>query len=318
MTVSHGAVQRHRVTTTDPEEAVEYQQAYARFRAGPVRREGFEFVLETASIGSMSVGHMRHAARMEAQAEPTAALVAVEVLAGRVHVRDDRGNEAATDVVLAPHWARHAARWAGYLRLTTLDPAEVARVGAERSGLAPPDVRFDTMTPLSAGHGRYWTRLVDHVDRDLLAYDDLMALPLLRQEAAHRLIAGALVVFPNSTLGARPGGQDSGEPATVRRAMAYIDAHADEDITVTEVADAARMGPRGLQAAFRRHRGETPLAYLRQVRMERAHHHLLAADPADGVTVGDVAARWGFSNAGRFSAAYRQAYGCSPRETLNR
>ena len=311
-------MQRHRVATTDPDEAVEHQQAYARFRAGPIRREGFEFTLETASVETMSVGRMRHTTRMEAQAEPTTALVAVEVLGGSLDVRDGRGQEAAGDLVLAPHWARSAARWAGDLRLTALDLGEVARVGAEVSGLDARDVRFDSMTPLSAGHARYWTRLVDHVDRDLLVHDDLMALPLLRQEAVHRLIVGALVVFPNSTLAPEPLGRDGGEPATVRRAMAFIDAHADEDITVTEVADAARMGPRGLQAAFRRHRGETPLAYLRQVRMQRAHHDLLAADPAAGVTVAAVAARWGFSNAGRFSAAYREAYGCSPRASLGR
>ncbi|GAA4916314.1 AraC-like DNA-binding protein [Actinomycetospora succinea] len=313
-----GAVLRRRVHTTDPDEAVAHQQAYARFRAGPIERHGFEFSLVTASVETFGVTHMRHAARIEAQAEPTPALTAVEVVDGEVDVRDARGHQAATDLVLAPTWSPYASRWAGHLRMTTLDLDEVARVGAEVSGLAPDEVAFGTMTAISPAHARWWTTLVSHVEDDLLAHDDLMALPLLRREALQRLARAALTVFPNSTLDHEAHGRDSGEPATVRRAMAYIDAHADEDVTVTEVAEAARMGPRGLQAAFRRHRGETPLAYLRQVRLERAHRDLEAADPAGGLTVAAIAFRWGFSNPGRFSATYRRVYGCSPAETLGR
>ncbi|MFC5138881.1 helix-turn-helix transcriptional regulator [Actinomycetospora rhizophila] len=318
MTTCREAVLRHRVHTTDPDEAVGYQQAYARFRAGPIEREGFTFTLAGTSSEGLDISHMRHAARMEARAEPTPALTAVELVGGRLAVDDGRGEQDAT-LVLAPHWAGYASRWAGYLRMTSLDLGDVARIGAELSGLEPGEVRFATMTPLSAEHARYWSRLVSSVDRDLLAHDELMAIPLLRREALHRLVVGALAVFPNSTQGDEPRRRDlGGEPATVRRAMAYIDAHADEDVTVSEVAQAARMGPRGLQAAFRRHRGQTPLEYLREVRMERAHRDLRAADPADGTTVRAVAARWGFSNAGRFSASYRRAYGCSPAETLAR
>lgn len=318
MSDSPGAVQRHEVYTTDPDEAVAHQQAYARFRAGPIEREGFEFALRTASAGPLSVGRMRHGARIEARSEPTPAFVTVEVLDGEAGIQDGHRHDTTSDVLLAPHWSPYASHWAGSLRLTALDLDEVGRVGAELSGLEPSEVRFGRVAPRSPAHARYWARIVDHVERDLLAHDELMARLLLRQEARHQLIVAALVVFPNSTLDLSAPGRDTGEPATVRRAMAFIDAHADEDITVTDVADAARMGARGLQAAFRRHRDETPLTYLRRVRLERAHRELEDADPAGHVTIGEVAARWGFSNAGRFSALYRQTYGRSPRETLRR
>ncbi|MEJ2889629.1 helix-turn-helix transcriptional regulator [Actinomycetospora aeridis] len=311
-------VVRSRVHTTDPDAAVSHLQGFTRFRAGPIERRGFALSLTSALAAGLGVSHLRHGTRMEAQAEPTPALTAVERRDGELTV-DAGGGEIDVDLVLAPHWSRYASRWAGYLRMTTLDLAEVGRVGAEVSGLDPEDVRFDAVTPLSAARARYWASLVDHVERDLLAHDELMALPLLRQEARHRLIVGALAVFPNSTLEHHTDrGRDTGEPATIRRAVEFMDAHAGEDITVTDVADAARMGPRGLQAAFRRHRGQTPLDYLRRARMEHAHRELRAADPTGGDTVGDVAARWGFTNAGRFSVAYRRAYGCSPVETLRR
>ena len=101
------------------------------------------------------------------------------------------------------------------------------------------------------------------------------------------MLAGAtLNAFPNSALDVvtdpnRPG-PGTVEPAAVRRALAFIDAHAGESIGLAQIAAAARVGPRGLQLAFRRHRDTTPLEYVRTVRMEGARADLLAADPTTG------------------------------------
>jgi AraC-like DNA-binding protein len=106
------------------------------------------------------------------------------------------------------------------------------------------------------------------------------------------------------------------EPAVVRRAAEYIDTHAGEPIGLAQIAAAARVGARSLQLAFRRHRATTPLAYLRDVRMERARAELLAADPAAGDTVAAIATRWGFTHHGHFAIDYRRRYGCSPSQSL--
>ncbi|MEJ2890162.1 helix-turn-helix transcriptional regulator [Actinomycetospora aeridis] len=105
------------------------------------------------------------------------------------------------------------------------------------------------------------------------------------------------------------------EPATLRRALAFLEGHAGDDIDVADVAGAAGLGVRGLQAVFRRWRGTTPLGALRDIRLRRAHEQLQAADPRE-TTVADVAHRWYFSNAGRFSVIYRRRFHCSPSETL--
>lgn len=124
---------------------------------------------------------------------------------------------------------------------------------------------------------------------------------------------GAAPTDPDEPRSVGPGRP---EPAALRRAMAFIDAHADEQIGIEEIAGAARMGPRGLQHAFRRYRDTTPFAYLRDVRFQRAHRDLEAADPSVGDTVAEIAARWGFSNPGRFSIDYRHRYGSQPSTTL--
>ena len=116
-----------------------------------------------------------------------------------------------------------------------------------------------------------------------------------------------------------PGPPDpTRSPAAVQSATAFMEAHAAEPIGLAEVAGAAQLSPRALQAAFRRHLGTTPLGYLRATRMARAHADLQSARPGDGETVSTVANRWGFSQLSRFAHDYKERYGVSPRETLGR
>jgi len=102
---------------------------------------------------------------------------------------------------------------------------------------------------------------------------------------------------------------------TIRLAVAFIEERARDDIGIADIAAAAFVTTRAVQLAFRRYLGTTPMRYLRQVRLERAHDQLLSADP-DRSTVTAVAADWRFANPSRFTAYYRAAYGVPPTHTL--
>jgi transcriptional regulator GlxA family with amidase domain len=104
-------------------------------------------------------------------------------------------------------------------------------------------------------------------------------------------------------------------PSPTRRAIDAIQAHPEHPFTVTTLARTAGVSVRTLQAGFRRYVGSTPMAYLRHVRLARAHDDLWAADPGQ-TTVADVAYRWGFLHLGRFAAAYRTRYHTTPSQTL--
>jgi transcriptional regulator GlxA family with amidase domain len=58
----------------------------------------------------------------------------------------------------------------------------------------------------------------------------------------------------------------------------------------------------------------TPMTYLRRVRLERARQDL----QENSGSVSDIANRWGFSNLGRFSHAYREQFGETPSATLRK
>ena len=59
----------------------------------------------------------------------------------------------------------------------------------------------------------------------------------------------------------------------------------------------------------------SPYAFLRTVRLERAHAELAGGAPD---AIRDIALRWGFQNASKFSAAYQAQFGVRPSETRRR
>jgi len=139
-------------------------------------------------------------------------------------------------------------------------------------------------------------------------------------ERAHRRPPSDIHPQPYRASGpAGPSGSlaASSMPAALCSAVAFIDAYAADPIGLTEIAAAAQLSPRALQAAFRRHLDTTPLGHLRSVRLARAHADLLAARRGDGKTVTEIANRWGFSQLSRFARDYKARYGQSPRETLS-
>ncbi len=106
-------------------------------------------------------------------------------------------------------------------------------------------------------------------------------------------------------------------PRHVRLAQAWIEAHADADLSLGALARRVAVSPRTLMRGFRRHAGCSPAQYVRAVRLERARAELLDG-PSDRLSVAAVAARWGFGHPGRFARAYRARYEEYPARTLQR
>jgi AraC-like DNA-binding protein len=101
----------------------------------------------------------------------------------------------------------------------------------------------------------------------------------------------------------------------VARAVEAIQAEPQHPYTIAALAQIADVNVRALRQEFRRQVGMSPMAYLRDVRMARAHAELVDADP-DRTSVADVARRWGFPRITGFSARYRARYRVAPLQTL--
>ena len=322
-------VQRHQFKTTDPERAHAFlRQIYADYSVRfSGNSEGFTFAHATTSYHSFSVARVCYGMVAKTRSEPSGGtLLIVQLLSGCL--KFDVGQETicvtrgAQPLLMPPSWSIHT-EWDNHdIGIVTLDLAMVADHAAGAAGIHPASLEFTGMEPVSVLMARHWRSVVHHVAREVLPNPEAMASPLICGQTQRLLAAAVLTTFPNTALDALTDSTTVPvgvvEPAALRRAVAFIDAHAGEDIGIAEIAQAARVGPRGLQQAFRRYRDTTPMEYLRRVRLDHAHRELLVGDPTRGDTVSAIAARWGFPHAGRFSMAYHDTYGCLPSQTLRR
>jgi AraC-like DNA-binding protein len=103
-------------------------------------------------------------------------------------------------------------------------------------------------------------------------------------------------------------------PPNLREALEWLKLRLDKPIVLDDLAAAAGVRPRTLEAQFRLHLGTTPMGWVRKTRLARARQQLLASREEANVT--DIALANGFTELGRFSARYRQAFGELPSETL--
>lgn len=105
-------------------------------------------------------------------------------------------------------------------------------------------------------------------------------------------------------------------PRHVHRVQEYLRAHAHEPVSSAQLAEIAGCSLRGLYAGFQEFCGQSPMQFLRDLRLDRVRADLLAGSASANVS--SLALRWGFSHLGRFSAEYKARFGEHPSETLRR
>jgi AraC-like DNA-binding protein len=119
-----------------------------------------------------------------------------------------------------------------------------------------------------------------------------------------------------------PRDLEDGAPRThlpsklVSRAVDMLRARASDGISIDDVARDLGVSIRTLQLGFRRELGVTPLTYLLDYRLKRAHELLLAAD--FGTNVQFVAMSCGFASMSKFAKRYLDMFGELPSATLMR
>jgi AraC-like DNA-binding protein len=282
------------------------------------RSRGFEFFAEFGALGGLTVNHTRYtAATAEIDCPPTPYVIAGHLRSGRYRMRSG-GAEirvADTGTMLFPPYGYQHLHDCSDSFMVSVRLGTLLRVAEESFGLDRSEVRFTGFQPMSRAAERQWISTADYVRRGI--HSRSLDQPLLLAAAEQLVAASLLSTFANTTMITElRTPRDPATPAAVRRAMAFIEAYAGRPITLTDIAGAAGVVPRTLQYAFRRHHDITPTAYLRRVRLARAHEELTAAQPGDGTTVAAVAARWGYARPHGFAAAYRLAYGRAPGEVL--
>ncbi|RTR06902.1 AraC family transcriptional regulator [Halomonas nitroreducens] len=161
-----------------------------------------------------------------------------------------------------------------------------------------------------------WFHLVAYLARLLRASPGAPGQPLIAPQLEQLVIGTLLAIQPHNYAEAMQQGERRLAPRHVKRVEEYIEAHAEEPLTPALLAEVAGVSLRTLYAGFRDFRQQSPMEYLRLVRLQRVRTALQTDDGNASVT--ETAMRWGFAHMGRFSQRYRQVFGETPSETRRR
>jgi AraC-like DNA-binding protein len=276
----------------------------------------FRFAWSSAAVQDFSLVRYELTASVQSAIDPVDQIMACRVASRGAWVGTPRGDLNAGMPWLAVDGPTRA-RWTerAEVRAFVFDRAFAEGAGRQLTG----DDRFSlraggfTASPQSRDLASHWERVFLHVAGSF--FGAVGVAPLIEAELRRHALHTTLTVFsPAFAEALDRAAQRIAAPRTVRRAIAYIETHAHEPITVDDVARAAGISTRGLQYAFRRALGLTPSEYLRNERLARAHAEL---QEGTRMPVAEVARRWGFASRSRFAKHYRDAYGRSPRQTLH-
>lgn len=120
-------------------------------------------------------------------------------------------------------------------------------------------------------------------------------------------LAEALVV---AIVRRAPGASSAPRDPRLSSALAVIDSHYSEALTVDDLSRAAGLSRFHFSRMFREALGTSPYGYLQRVRLERARELL-----AHGHSVTEAALSVGYRDLGRFARAFREHFGCAPSQT---
>jgi AraC-like DNA-binding protein len=175
-------------------------------------------------------------------------------------------------------------------------------------------VHFDLEFDLETGPGRSWLATLRLLLSELGDPHSLVHRSNQYCEYIERALVGGLVLahqheYQDELYAPQPPAR----PRTVQRVIQAIEEAPEEPWSLEKMARHAGVSGRRLQQGFAECLGVTPMAYVRRVRLERAHEDL-----SMGLPVTDTAYRWGFGNLGRFARAYQDRFGEAPSETRRR
>ncbi len=230
---------------------------------------------------------------------------------------------AGAAALIAPRHNLHMHWQQGARQLILKVPCSLLRAWAPES-LVGDSTFVHPLLPLSAGQGQQWhflmqsllhvsqqavestahARWVDHMESNVALFLASCAqsvpvpaaplLPLLDGDACSAPLA------------------PQGDMGRLDRLEAYMRSRLCAPVALEDLARAAGVSVRGLNALCQRHRGESPMALLRNMRLDAVRARLMERP---GHCVTDAALEFGFGHLGRFSSYYRERFGELPSQT---
>ncbi|MEN0139402.1 MAG: helix-turn-helix domain-containing protein, partial [Rhodococcus sp. (in: high G+C Gram-positive bacteria)] len=245
--------------------------------------------LSTTVLPAITLGYLRHGAEVVVQPGRLGSYFHVNIpISG--HTRSTCGDEEIITgenvaAVLLPTessamlWSRDCEQLAVKINRTAVENRLSLALGHPMD--AP--LRFDLAMNLTAGPAKSWVHTVRSLLDALRADPTLLEQPLITANFENLIVSQLLHAQPHNYSEQLVTKHALARPRTIKRVTDLIDASPEQPHTAAELADAAGVSLRTLQDSFHEQLGITPMAYLRHVRLTRAHEDLATTDPAGGL-----------------------------------
>lgn len=177
------------------------------------------------------------------------------------------------------------------------------------------EIAFNAKLDLSKPQSQLLLQILDCTIRAAECADGEPARMVLG-ELEQALLATLLAVSEHDHRECLESRSPAAAPWQVRRAEGYIAANWDKPLSIDTLADVTGASVRSIFRAFKQSRGYTPFEFAKKIRL--GHARRMLADAESGESVTQVAFACGFSDLGRFSKDFVQAFGERPSEVLRR
>lgn len=177
-------------------------------------------------------------------------------------------------------------------------------------------ILFDPEVNLSSASGQGVVRFMDYLLREIDDQRSRFVKPGACESLKDMLFDSLIMLLPNNYTDLLTQTEDGpGGSAVLKRAIECMTERFDQHITPQDLAQDANVSVRSLYAAFHKHAGVSPIAYLRSLRLRKARE-LLSSHRYEGMSVTDVAYAVGIEHLGRFARDYQRLFGEKPSETM--
>src|ERR1700730_13383868 len=141
-------------------------------------------------------------------------------------------------------------------------------------------IEFKPSLVTTKGLARTWMHLFTVLAQDISRPDSALTQPLVASPFVHSLIYALLLAADHPYREVLGSHAKFVAPQAIRPAVDIIEAEPQLPLTVASLAGLCHISSRALQQGFVRYMGMSPMTYVRQVRLRRAHQELLDSDPS--------------------------------------
>lgn len=177
-----------------------------------------------------------------------------------------------------------------------------------------PPLIFDAAVPSASQFAGRYRRLLDYVVGELEASAALVDAPLLTARIEETFMTALLTGQSHTYTHWFEGEPASVALSQVKQVEDFVRADPSRRHTIEDFVELTGVSGRSLYRAFQIHRGYSPMVFVREMRLRRAHDRLGAPAASDNVT--RIAQECGFDHLGRFGQVYRARFGETPSQTL--